>query len=827
MAAVPGITPFQLDSPDAGGQQPQRLQISEGAIPSPEPLRPVATPTDTFKRFASFSDPTLQRVADSLGQLAPGIYRYGDIQQQAEQNKTAQDQMYAKLAGRTPDEQGAIIQSDPMFQNHFGKQFGNALMGKTIGEQAATAAAQSYQTSFDKVNGDFNAWANQTMQTTLAGINDPVAKANAARRLETTIDALRQQQGQFGVQQQQTDQNQLMQGGFNSIIGQAIDSGATPEQAFAAIQQQKQTTNTVYARMTPQQQNAAFLTAIQQRAETLPYAPNYSKSWDMIKGLLQAPFTDASGQTHSLLEDATLGAQAHRVFADAMSSFTKRDMQAHSAETAKVQLAAIQGDPIYPQLRQQLVEQHPQWEAAHGLERWDVEFGRAQIRAAAATNQTIFNNSEQATKSGIVDSTGVAALQQGQAYSVADVPYRVTDPRTGQAFVDPKDPSKVYDNVYSAKDIIKDATDRLQDQIDRQYAQDPQGRFNAMAQLYGSNGLVNKQWETTLKSGAAAAGIEEGATGRFKPATVDGLNLYRQLQAQNPHLLAAHTDKPSQDFYNAASTAMDNLGLDQTQALQLAQRATSDPNFGKAMPDMQRRETMQTVKSQLGTMLKFPGSYDLSNVNNSDEVAAKVVESADLVRRATGVPMDTAVKQVAPQVAANYQIVNGNAINVEGREVPQNFGALATRYVQDFAGQNKAYLDEHGIDPSQLTITNVAQGGNWAIYANGRPIRSTVPGSNFTVANLNATAQTMKAEHDTEERTKQERHLEPWFNTGDPSKGAVPVWGLSGPMIKAPQQIEQANQAAQTKYDRDQKAQQEFDAQHRGDPTQGRVIPGL
>ena len=48
-------------------------------------------------------------------------------------------------------------------------------------------------------------------------------------------------------------------------------------------------------------------------------------------------------------------------------------------------------------------------------------------------------------------------------------------------------------------------------------------------------------------------------------------------------------------------------------------------------------------------------------------------EGADVLHRAQGMTMDAAIRIVAPQVSANYKIINGNAVNVNGREVPQNF----------------------------------------------------------------------------------------------------------------------------------------------------------
>eukprot|EP01037_Dinobryon_pediforme_P020248 gene20248-20820_t len=79
------MLPITEDTPTTGGQQAGRVQTND-QISTPPSLRPVATPTENYVHAPSFSDPNLQRIADSLGGLGGAIHQFGDVQAQVQKN---------------------------------------------------------------------------------------------------------------------------------------------------------------------------------------------------------------------------------------------------------------------------------------------------------------------------------------------------------------------------------------------------------------------------------------------------------------------------------------------------------------------------------------------------------------------------------------------------------------------------------------------------------------------------------------------------------------------------------------------------------------------
>lgn len=768
MANVPGLIPTQDDpmaSPDKLGG---RVQTDDRIPQAPLP-KPVATPVNTYARPPAFTDPGLQRLADSLGQLSHSIFAFGDAKAEADKpNKLGIATQ--KLAGRTPDEQRQILADDPALHDAVSERFAHGIIGSASADQDANALRSAYATQFDKDGGDFNQFVNGYVRSVLDKEKDPTFARSYMERMQPTIDALRGEHTKYLAERTVTDQNNLIYGKFQSTVNEALERGATPEQTLASIRQTMGTIDVV-AKRTPAEQEQILVQMLGRQVEALKDAPDYDKKFAMLNGILNAKTVDPrTGQERSLLDDQTVGGAAHAVLTKATTDFTKRDEMANSSAVSSVTDLAHQADPTFEAARDRLIKEHPTWVTAEGIERMNTAFSAAKERKAKEYAKAVAEQQEQNQKTSILSSQAYPALVTGEGMSIG--------PRT---YVD----KAGVVTTYTAEDQRKDAAEIFQRQIDQKFPAaktDPQQAAQKLAaevHLYGQNGIKNKDWETQLKNGPAAATTPTAAGGDIPPALMQSYQLYRDLRAASPELLQRHLDDHSQRFFEVARVAQETgMGADAKQALALAALAAHDGKLDKTMPDQPIRDTMDQAKRQL---VGFAGFGGLATTTNADEPIRKVVSLASVLNAAYGIPMDKAIEQAAPGVKASYVKVNGNAVFVGSREVPRNFEDLASQYVDRYWEQNKETLEKQYISKGDLTLFAVNGTPNWVIIPRGFPhAASGTAGAGFSPYDLYGIAQNNRDRADAAARQEQERRYEPWFVIGDPDKGGVTV----GPYLK-------------------------------------------
>lgn len=788
MANVPGLAPVQNDLSIAPERLPGRAQVDD-RLPDPPPLRPVAQQINTFHRF---QDPGLGRLADSLAALVPHIYQYGDVQRHEEEQNGAGKAAQA-LYGKTPEEQRQILAENPDIQGPVAQRYGRALVGQAGGDAFGTEVRQAYATKFDKDNGNFDQWINEQVRSVLDKNKDPTFAKSFVAQVRPTVEALRQEHTKYLAERQITDQNNLLYGSFQATMNKAVETNAAPEQSLAAIRQTMATTETI-ARRTPQEQEQILLQVFQRSIEGLKDAPDYEKRYRMLEGMLNAKTKDPrTGQERSLLDDQTVGGAAHEVLAKAGQIFAKRDEMDHSTEVSRLSDLAHRADPKFAEERDKFVRDHPRWVSAEGVERWNNTFAAAQRKAAEDLAKQRAEQAEQSQKTGILSAHALPALVSGNGFDM--------QPKTYVA----KDGTQT---VYEVDDQRKDATEILQRQIDQRHAgwqQDPEkahAKLTEEVQLYGQNGLKNKSWEDQLKNGPAAATTTTAAGGDISPALTKTYDLYRNLRAQSPTLLAKHLDDRSQRFFEIARVAQEaGLTMDPKQALQLAARATQDKEWDRAMPEQSRRDTTDQARRALTGFAGFGG---LANTTNSDEVVGKVVENAWVLHKALGVPMDKAIEQAAPGVKATYAKINGNAVFVGSREVPKNFEDLAGKYVEQYWEKNKAELEKMHVSKGDLTLMGVNGTSNWSIIPRGMPA-SIGFGASFSIPQLYQVQQQEKAKADRAAADAQAHRYDPLLQIGNPDKGGLVVGPLFGSGATQAQQ-EAVKDAARARYREQEKA---------------------
>lgn len=789
MANVPGLIPTQDDpmaSPDKLGG---RVQTDDRIPQAPLP-KPVASPVNTYARPPAFTDPGLQRLADSLGQLSNGIFAFGDAAAEADKPKQL-GIATQKLAGRTPDEQRQILAEDPALHGAVAERFAHGIIGSNSADQDANALRSAYATQFDKDGGNFDQFVNGYVRSVLDKEKDPTFARAYMERMQPTIDALRGEHTKYLAERTVTDQNNLIYGKFQSTVNEAMERGASPEQTLAAIRQTMGAIDVV-AKRTPAEQEQILVQMLGRQVEALKDAPDYEKRFQMLQGILNAKTVDPrTGQERSLLDDQTVGGAAHTVLTQATTLFTKRDEMANSTAVSSVTDLAHNADPTFEAARDKLIKEHPTWVTAEGIERMNTAFSAAKERKAKEYAKAVAEQTEQNQKTGILSSQAYPALVTGEGMSIG--------PRT---YVD----KTGVVTTYTAEDQRKDAAEILQRQIEQKYPgwktdpQQAQQKLAAEVQLYGQNGIKNKDWENQLKNGPAAATTPTAAGGDIPPALMKSYQLYRDLRAASPELLQRHLDDRSQRFFEVARVAQETgLGADAKQALALAAVAAHDQKLDKTMPDQNIRDTMDQAKRQLAGFMGFGG---LANTTNADEPIRKVVALASVLNTALGIPMDKAIEQAAPGVKATYAKVNGNAVFVGSREVPHNFEDLASQYVDRYWEQNREVLEKQHISKGDLTLFAANGTPNWMIVPRGAPhVASDTAGAGFSPSDLYDIARNNYDRAAAKAREEQERRYEPWFVIGDPDKGGTTV----GPLFKngaTPAQEALVKDAARKKYQR-------------------------
>ncbi|RFB78310.1 hypothetical protein [Methylovirgula sp. 4M-Z18] len=155
---VSGLTPFQGDAPNTPATPAATRPQVDDPLATPPTLRPAARFNDYTMRSPQFlPDANLQRLAESLSSIQPGLQEYMGVEAQ-QQRQEIPGTVAAALYGKSADEQKQILASNPALQNPVARNLGQAMIGTTQGQDALAGIRQAYDTNFDKQNGDFNAF---------------------------------------------------------------------------------------------------------------------------------------------------------------------------------------------------------------------------------------------------------------------------------------------------------------------------------------------------------------------------------------------------------------------------------------------------------------------------------------------------------------------------------------------------------------------------------------------------------------------------------------------------------------------------------------------
>lgn len=781
MATVSGLRPVQRDrvQRSSGASSGERVQVN-GPQGTPG-LSPAAAPTFNYGGPEANNASAL---ADALSSLNPALQRFAQVEK-AHEDDELPGKLARALTGKPLDEQGRIIKDTPEFQSRLAQNLGSQM----VAQATADAHVENFRNGVlsgdiapdTNIDEHFTPIINEDM-----GSNNNPHFAEAYRaRLLPALASIRNEQAKYNATVLGQRQDELITGSLKATLGQALDNDASPEEAYAALRQTFSTVKAVANRPFASQE-ALLVQHLGQMADTLKTDHDYARKAHLIEGILNTERVDpVTGQKlGSLLSSPTLGGDAAKVLHAARGAFNTRDEFDNYQDMAAIHEMAKSADPAFKSTLDAAIKLHPERFTAAELVGLTGTYDTSMARQQAALRV-------QDVKDGAV-SNAMQAARSGKLWAVDDVQY--TNATGTEA-------------TFKGDAIRKEAISRFEENLDTQYANDPQGRFNAQVQFYSGNLVKNEGWEKLLKGAPFSASNVVAAGGDLPANLTQGLDLYMNLRAKAPQLLQQHVGDQAQDFFEIARVAQQYHSLDAKQALMTAARATTDPNWSKASPGLSKQDTVRAVRSSLGTMW----GKDLTDVWNADSPQTEVVEDAMMLNRGLGIPMADAIKEASERVKQNYQIINGTAVRTGDKNVPPNFGELAGRYVDKFYDTNAAALRKEGFAKSDLHIVNIGDTPNWAITFRGHPAPLEFSGANFSLPNL-YTEQTQidETKHAAAgEKLRQaiERKGEPWLVIGNPDKGGLVVGGgppdthtIGSPANK--RDTEALMQAARRKYQR-------------------------
>jgi hypothetical protein len=129
-----------------------------------------------------------------------------------------------------------------------------------------------------------------------------------------------------------------------------------------------------------------------------------------------------------------------------------------------------------------------------------------------------------------------------------------------------------------------------------------------------------------------------------------------------------------------------------------------------------KRQTMDKLHEKLRSM----GSSnlfgliggDLAGAENLEAVSVPMQKMAQILVQAGGLNAEKALEEAAKSVSRGFKVVNGNAVYTGDRQVPPDFGQLATQHIENFATLTK---ERYGYDKGDLTIRPLNNQNAWIV----------------------------------------------------------------------------------------------------------------
>lgn len=631
-----------------------RAQVNTN-LGQPELAQTVARPSGISAPVATYQPSAGMQLAESLASILPSLSGYVQEARQAAQDKEAA-RAYDTIQGMTYEEAKAAVSSgamreteSPWYRAAFQKQFGMANAAERK-RQIAT----DYQTTFDKENGDINAFlAGYAQEDFQQYGNSEFVLAGMREGMSGFFDAVKNGQAEYtnGRLQQQAQEQ------FVSVAWDKVDTaqadGADISKTVAAVALD----HVKALGMTPNQADEQLLLLARQYAD--------QGNVEAVKGILDA---DPHGGG-SYFQRSSTGQTATQLIELARTAQSKKDRSANTRAIVDLEdLSKVGG------LTSMDVEQATMLrDTGQMSDAWLENLLGVNVSGRdAATKQAI-----KGRITGDLMNEATKMVKTGQGSLIQD--QTITDPTSGV-------------QVTVSSDQLRH--DVVQEQVEGLMAAGaPTATVAAHFASWGM-GETYSPWEKILSDGPVAlsnsllTADEKGNVTVPEPALM-GYNLWKEMAAQ-PMLRDNHMKNDKSAAIYRDAEILEKYGL-LTPEQALITAATPQVTGGGMTTKFDAREFYSALDN-----IETDGGWFGRDAINPGEARAATEELARIyVSR--GMPTVAATEKAVEDTNRTFTVINGVMINTRNMFLPGNFGDIATAYVQDFSKSN-------GMDPEDVYL---------------------------------------------------------------------------------------------------------------------------
>lgn len=652
---------------------------------------------DTFSRAQqpNAGPNDFMQLAGALASISPSVQNFLQVRQETAK-KEAEDRANRRIGGMSFEEARAAVSNgqmseleDPWFKAAFMKQYGERLAYQRINE-----LTQEYETNFDKNSGSMEDFIRQRMAGDLEQYGDDPHFMGAYNQLMNQYGAkANQAQAQYRTEQIKQD---TIGGAYDVFHGQAnamLAEGKSPQEIVAALRSNYEG-NRALLHLDYQEQDKEMV----RLAESFAAQGNV----EMVKAILNGERTGADGTVLGPLSSNRLfQADATRIL-----NAAERQLQSNNGDAALDARMRFNEQARTGQLAQDdLMAYHEANPGAFtdaqviSLINSNKSFNDAQAAEAAKHEQTMQLQANARASEANLLTRNMDLARSGQLPYITEGTVLTNSGETKKVSVEDQKKAVAAEIVQGINYAVAQGN-MTEDQA-----------FAAQVEAFTSNNLVNPQWSQLLSAGHIGATQFTNSGGELPAQLKASADLYMRLHASNPSLLETHiTDTGDRDFFEAYRIATQYGGAAPEQALQTATAMTADPAKFQSTAVQQRFDQID-ARVQGITFGGFMG-IGASTPDNQGYVANEIGRLGKFYAQ-NGLGTEAALNQAKARFEATHTVVNGNYINTSGRDIPPNFGDLATYAIQKYATDFGA--DEGGKEASDLTIRPATNGNGWII----------------------------------------------------------------------------------------------------------------
>jgi hypothetical protein len=221
-----------------------------------------------------------------------------------------------------------------------------------------------------------------------------------------------------------------------------------------------------------------------------------------------------------------------------------------------------------------------------------------------------------------------------------------------------------------------------------------------IVRMHADNGITNQTWAGTLNTAYSA--IPEDAGGETNETLKEAFDLYNNLFAIAPNYVGQLTANSEVGRFYELHRTLSNSGLTPDQAMNDTIRASFTARAGLSVP-------AGAINEQINDQL--------SEATNAGQVLSDVGPLARGLFASGRYTVEEAVTAAVTSYEQRTMLLNGAYIQTNDATLPENFGMVATAYLDNIARQE-------GMDTEDVYLTREGVDGNrWFVYArNGGPI---------------------------------------------------------------------------------------------------------